>query len=161
MEIRNGLRAGHVFIIVIKLGIGIPLLSVAAYGSVTGAQAGQLLLAWMGGLLLTGVGLIHLRTGLDQTVKLNFSQDGLQDWRSGGVLIPWRQIGRVRSHGNAANIVDLELVEDLNVGFDAMSGAGNIGSSLRRVRIPLDALDTTASEMVSHIRRFAPGAAQS
>lgn len=158
MEIRNGLRAGHLFVIVAKLGIGVPLICVAAYGSFRGAQSGQLVVAWIGGLLLTGLGLIHLRTGLDKTVQLIHSSEGLQDQRSGGVLIPWIQIQAVRSHGNAANIVDLELVNDLHVGSDVVSGAGNIGSDLRRVRVPLDALDTTAGEMVGHIRRFAPHA---
>ncbi|MBR0641264.1 hypothetical protein [Plastoroseomonas hellenica] len=159
MEIRNGLRGGHLFVIVAKLGIGVPLLCAAAFGSIREGQGGQLLVAWIGGLLLTGLGLIHLRTGLDKTVKLVLSSEGFQDQRSGGVLIPWHQIRQVRNHGTATNIIDLELVNDLYVGSDVMSGAGNIGSDLRRVRVPLDELDTTAGEMVAHIRRLAPHAA--
>lgn len=156
VEIRNGLRAGHVFVIMVKLGIGLCLSGVAAYGSWQGAPAGMLAFAWIAGLVFVGLGLIHLQTGLDKTAQLTLSAEGFRDHRSGGKLIPWSQVRRIRNHGNAMNILDLELAEDAAVGADPLSGAGNLGSSLRRVRIPLDALDTTAREMMAHIQRFAP-----
>lgn len=126
----------------------------APWRSETAFAADICLSSWQSWALAS---LCYVRQLSDRSAVL--SSEGFQDQRSGGVLIPWHQIRQVRNHGTATNIIDLELVNDLYVGSDVMSGAGNIGSDLRRVRVPLDELDTTAGEMVAHIRRLAPHAA--
>jgi hypothetical protein len=158
VEIRNGLRAGHVFVIALKLGLGLFLCGAAAYGSWRGAPIGPLAFAWIAGLGGVALGLIHLQVGLDRTIQLVLSPEGFRDRRSGSVLIPWPAVREARNlgPGNTANVIELDLTEDVPVGSDILSGAGNRGSGLRRVRIPLDELDTNAREMLAHIRRFAP-----
>jgi len=153
VEIRNGLRAGHLLVIAAKLGFGLFLCAAAAYGSWRGAAIGPLAFAWIAGIGFAGLGLIHLRIGLDRAVQLTLSPEGLRDHRSGGVLIPWRAVRRARDPGpgRRAGIIDLDLAEDAPLGSDLLGGAGP-----RHVRVPLDALDTNAREMLAHIRRFAP-----
>lgn len=160
VEIRNGQRAGHVFVIAAKLGIGAILLVGAAYRScVGGGSAGQLAFLWLGGAAMLVVGAFHLRTALDRTVQLTLSPEGLRDRRSGGVLIPWASVRRISNHpgyGSASTSVHLELGDRLDVGRDLMTGSGTMIFNEKKVRVDIDALDTNARELIGHIKYFAP-----
>jgi len=157
VEIRNGRRAGHAFVIAAKLGIGALLLGGAIYRSFVGGTAGQLAILWIGGAALLVIGSLHLRTALDRTIQLTLTWEGLRDRRSGGVLIPWatvRKVSNFPGYGSASASIDLELNGRLNVGRDPMTGSGS--SDDKTVRVDLDALDTSGRELIGHIKRFAP-----
>lgn len=158
IRIRNGRRPGQVLIPAAKLGIGLVLCVAAAIGTWRGAPGGSLATAWLLGLLAMGFGLFEGRRTLDPRVKLTLSREGIRDHRSGGVQIPWSSVRRVRNLGigNTANILELDLREAIHVGLDRLTGAGNRGSGLEVVRIPLEELDTSAVELMAQIRKLAP-----
>jgi hypothetical protein len=148
--IRNGRRAGHIFLIVAKLGFGLACIGLAAFKTWTGGTHGQLVFLWITGAALTMFGLHHLQTALDQTAQVTMTNEGSKDRRTGGNLIPWNAVERLVYQpgiGNATASFEFELRSEAPQIRDLHKN---------RLRVQIDELDTNAEEFVAHVRRFAP-----
>lgn len=159
VEIRNGRRAGHIFVIAMQLGFGVLFAVGGLYKAATGGTGKEVAIGILGGLAIMGVGFFHLLTAADRQVRLTLSPEGLRDHRSGGVLIPWtfiKKMAHLPGHGSATASIMLELDGDLDVGRDLATGSGNLLRSMSKVRVEITSLDTSAREFMRHVLRFAP-----
>lgn len=117
------------------------------------------LLGYAAGALLFGfISLARLVAMRDRRVQVELSAEGLRDYRTGGVLVPWEAVRRITyaGGGNGSSSVLLDLTGPLHVGSEPLRGSGNTRAD--RIRVEITSLDVSPSAFIAHVRRLAPHA---
>jgi hypothetical protein len=162
VEIRTGRSAGHVFVIAVQFGFGGIAAFAAVRGIVNGAGGGKLWLVLAAGLAALGFGAYHLHVAMDRRVQVRLGPDGLTDFRSGGVTIPWDVVERVAylpGHGSATAAFVFNLSRPIEVGYETLTGSGNASEFLagpNAVRVETTSLDIHPRRFLQAVIAFAP-----